>query len=217
MSTVLHPVGPRSPRVYWRRRLVALALVVALVVAVAVALSALGRARADGAADGGTGAEADGAAVAGDAVADDAPDDAGTGADDGAAPVVPVACEPAALALTLASDGITYPAGSAPAFTLGVTNTGADACTVDLGGAEHEVVVVSGADRIWSSVDCAGEPEERLLLLEAGAREETVVAWDRTRSAPECPADLPEPRAGTYSATATLLGASSAAAVFDLG
>ena len=211
MSTVLHPVGPSPARVYWRRRLVLLAAVVLAVVLLAAAVGALrgGGGQAQDLAGGtepavvATGDDAEGAEGA-----DEAPDEE---------PAGPVACAPADLTVTVASDARAYPAGSVPTLTVAVTNSGTVGCTADVGAAEREVVVMSGEDRIWSSRDCAAGDEERLVLLEPGARDEVPLTWDRTRSAEGCPAGLPAPLPGTYTATASVLGATSAAAVFDLG
>lgn len=221
MSTVLHPVGPRPPQVYWVRRLVVLAVVVVVLAAVVVAWTVLGRgaASADGApADGGAGTDAAQGADGGaeDVAASDTSEDA---AEDAAqeAPATPVACAPADLTVALTADGATFPAGVQPTFTVSLTNSGAVACTVDSDPTLRELVVTSGSDRIWSSLDCPPEPAPTLLLLEPGARSDAAVPWPRVRSAAGCPADLPEPRPGTYSAVVSALGATSAALVFDLG
>ena len=218
MSTVLHPVGPQPPRVYWIRRaavLIALAVVGTLL---GIGWWALfGRGGPDEAAATGE----DGAAV--EAPADEADagatDDGAT--DDGEAPAEdpsgPVACAPADLTVTLTADGRAFPAGTSPTFALAVTNTGATSCTLDANEANREVLITSGADRIWSSLDCLAAPAEALQLLEAGGRYDATIAWARVRSAEGCPADLAEPRPGTYTAVATILGATSATAVFDLG
>lgn len=220
MGTVLHPVGPQPPRVYWIRRaavLVALALV-GLLLGVGWWLvfgrgGDGGSAGADGSAAGATTAEAD---AQGDADAD-----AGAGAADAGPPAEepsgPVACAPADLTVALTVDGRAYPAGTVPTFVLAVTNAGATSCTLDANEANREVLITSGADRIWSSLDCLGASVEAIQLLDVGARYEATIAWSRVRSAEGCPADLAEPRPGTYSAIATILGATSASAVFDLG
>jgi hypothetical protein len=208
MSAVLHPVGPREPRVYWVRRLVVVALVVVLVGGGFLVAQAL-RGVAAGSGDGG---EADGGpepVATGEPTTDTAAEDA---AADG-----PGACAPTDLAVTLTTDARSYAAGTPVVLTVAITNNAATSCTVDAGEASREIVVTSGADRIWSSFDCPAEPAERLLLLPSGARDEVAITWGRTRSAAGCPADQPAPRAGTYTAVAAVAGASSTAAVFDLG
>lgn len=203
MSTVLRPVGPQPARVYWIRRLL---LLLAIVVVAAVVWAIV---------VGGSGGPEGAAATTDDEPAVTEGGDGGEGeaADDGGTPTT---CDPAALTLTLTTDTRTYPAGTQPVFTVGVTNTGGSSCTVDVAAAQREIVITSGEDRIWSSLDCPEDSTESLQLLEAGARAEPTVTWPRIRSAEGCTAGLPEPRPGTYSAVVTMLGATSAAAVFDL-
>lgn len=221
MSTVLHPVGPRPPQVYWVRRLVVLAALVG-VVAVLWAVLGRGAATADGASGAGTGADASqDAGGGGDEVTADAADDAGDAAVD--APQEPVAdqgplvCAPADLTLALTTDARAYPAGAHPTFTVALTNAGGVACTVDADAAQREILITSGSDRIWSSLDCPPTAAPNLLLLEPGARTDAPVLWDRTRSDVGCAGGLPEPRPGTYSAVVTMLGATSTPVVFELG
>ena len=200
MSTVLHPVGPQPERVYWIRRL----LIVLVVVVVVLVLVALLR--------GGSGPDADAPADTADP-ADPAAADGAVATDPGG----PAPCAAAELALTLTTDAPTYAAGVLPVFTVAITNTGTVSCTVDAGDPAREILITSGADRIWSSLDCPAEGGERMLLLEPGARDAADVGWPRIRSAEACATGLPEPRPGTYNAVTKLLGAESAPVVFDLG
>ena len=221
MSALLHPVGPRPPRVYWVRRAVAIGLAVALVaIALVLVNSVLGGATAngaDGTTEGALGTDAAGGTsdgTAGDGTV--AVSDATTGTEDAVASGTPEACTPDQLSLALTADARAYPAGALPVFTVSLTNVSGTSCTVDAGEASREVLITSGSDRIWSSLDCPAEPAERRLLLPAAGRDDYAVTWQRVRSAAGCTADLPAPRPGTYTAVATLAGASSTGAVFEL-
>ncbi|MDO8106465.1 hypothetical protein Q6348_04565 [Isoptericola sp. b441] len=201
MSALMRPVGPRPAGVYWRRRIVLLAVIA--VVAVVGVTALLGRGSASAATD-----------------------KAGSG---GHAPLAPSptetadttqgppACGPDTLAVTLTPDHRTYPAGAAPVFTVTLTNTSDASCTVDAGEASREVLIMSGEDRIWSSLDCpATENAKRMLLLPAGGRDESAVTWSRVRSEQGCTQGLPAPKPGTYTAVAKVAGVSSTASVFIL-
>ena len=127
-------------------------------------------------------------------------------------------CAPAALALAMTADATSFAPGVSATFTVSVTNTGEEACLVDAGEAQREIVITSGSDRVWSNRDCiAPGTETRTLLLAGGQNDTTPFAWNRIRSAEGCPADLPTPGAGTYSAQLNLAGVSAPAAVFGLG
>lgn len=205
MSTVLRGLEPQPRWVYWiRRAVVGLAALLVLVLVWAVFLRGGGGGDGDGDAD----EPATGPSTAETEPADE-PDTAASRT-----------CEAGDLQLALTSDATTYAAGATPTFTVTITNAADSSCTVDAGTASLEVLVTSGADRIWSSLDCAVEGAdgaERMLLLAADAQEAAAVPWARVRSDATCSTGLPEPRPGTYHAVATLVGAQSADLVFSLG
>lgn len=200
MSSLLHPVGPQPPRVYWRRRLavvVGLVVVLALVVTlVAVVLPRL---------------------LGGDDTKTGAAPGASAPASTPAASSEPVACTAAQLGVAVTADAASYAAGVLPAFAVTITNTSSASCTVDAGEAQRELLITSGSDRIWSSKDCPAEPASRLLLLQGGGRDAQTISWQRIRSGEGCAQGLPAPRPGTYNAVVSIAGVTSAPAVFTLG
>ena len=111
-------------------------------------------------------------------------------------------------------------ARAAPAtFNVSITNTGSVPCLVDAGEASREIVITSGADRVWYNRDCIvrrdGDPGPAAARRAAPTPPSSP--WNRVRSAPGCPPDLPAPGAGTYSAQFTLAGVAAPPAVFGLG
>lgn len=189
---------PRPPaRVFWIRRFVVLGLPLILVVWLVVWWT--GR---DGGAEPRPEAETPAATA--------------TPTPTAAAPGVPD-CDPSVLDLTLTASAETF-TESDPTFEVSVTNTGEEPCLVEAGDLDREVVVTSGEDRVWSSRDCVPEDAPaRTLLLADGQADVTSLTWARERSAEGCAGGLPAPGAGTYSATVTMGGATSAPAVFGLG
>ena len=203
-SRAAHPPrGPRRPppHVFWIRRLVVLGLPLLVVVLLVVWL--LNR---------GDGAGAEPQAEPTPPAATPTPEPEPT------APGGVTTCDPAAVALTIAPGGEEFGAGVDPTFEVTVTNAGTAPCLVDAGDAHQEVVITSGDDRVWSSLDCAGEgAATRTLLLPGGESDVSQLTWTRVRSAAGCPGGLPAPGAGTYSVTVGLAGVTSPAAVFGLG
>jgi hypothetical protein len=127
-------------------------------------------------------------------------------------------CVAPALTVGVTPDAASVPAGSSPTFTVTINNVGNTPCVVDAGELQREVVVVSGNDRVWSSKDCApANSPARTLLLTPGMTDTSHIAWNRVRSAPGCPGNLPAPRPGTYQASVALAGTSSGPVVFQLG
>ena len=204
MNTVLRPVGPEPARVYWTRRLM---LVVALIIAATLVWTLVQ----------GGGATSDAKAGSTDAAAGDAKQDADA-ADDATEPTgASTPCVAANLELAIEPGRTSYADGGRPAFTVTVTNTGEAGCTVDVGEASRELLITSGKDRIWSSLDCdAGEDASRNLLLGAGKSDTHEASWDRIRSNEQCAEGLPSPRPGTYKAQINLNGAASEQATFAL-
>lgn len=202
MSTVLRSLEPQPRWVYLlRRTLVAAGVVVALVVAYLLFRAVTG---------GGDDEEPET-----EPPATEPTTTAETPPADGAR-----ACGAADLQLALTADATSFAAGANPTFTVAITNIGESSCTVDAGTAALDVLVTSGSDRIWSSLDCAAadaEGAERILLLAEGAQESAVVPWARVRSNATCATGLAAPRPGTYHAVATLQGAESGDLVFTLG
>lgn len=142
-------------------------------------------------------------------------DGAGAPTSSASAAQAPVACTAADVEISLVSDSTTYVVGSLANFTITLTHIGTAPCTLDGGNVGRELLITSGADRIWSSADCdtAGA---KLLLLSPGNSESTTINWATDRSAPGCATDLPAPRPGTYRAAVTTSGISSEPLVFQL-
>ena len=91
-----------------------------------------------------------------------------------------------------------------------VTNTGSEACLLDVGGANLGAVIASGTDTVWTSTTCPAEPTSRMLLIDAGDSAAVTLTWDGRRTSPDCaPAPTPTP---TTSASPTPSPSPSAAA-----
>ena len=197
---MLHPVGPLPASTYWRRRLV---LLVGLVVLVLLLRSCAG----------GSPKPVSHRTTPGPTPT---PTVTTSPRPSPTAPAGPVACPDQALALTVVPTAPTAPAGSTVRFTVAVRNTGSVACRRDLGGGVLEVLVYSGADRIWSSDDCSTDKGRSVQTLPAGGSLESTVSWPGKRSAAGCPKDQPVARNGTYTVRARLATLRSDRSVFRL-
>jgi hypothetical protein len=93
------------------------------------------------------------------------------------------ACDPSVVTLTPITDAASYAANAQPQLSMSITNSGAKACTLDVGTKAQDYVITSGADSIWNSADCQQNPESDVRTIEAGKTLTTTpFAWDRTRS-----------------------------------
>nr|UXE44629.1 hypothetical protein Hi04_10k_c2835_00034 [uncultured bacterium] len=199
---VMQPVGPLPASTYWRRRLVL--LLVLLVVLLLLKSCVGGRGRAHPTAAGSTPSPT--------ATSRPSPS---------AAPVVthpagPTTCPDRALTLTATASPQPAAAGGRISFVVTVKNTGSASCHRDLGGGALEVVVHSGADRIWSSADCSTDHSASVQTLAGGGSLQTTVSWLGTRSAPGCSGARAVAKPGTYTVQARLGTFQGAVTVFLL-
>lgn len=189
-EAVLHPRGPRSPGVYWRRRLLVLLIIGVLVYAASHACGGSGPSRP-------TAASGPSPAASHSSTASPSPA-ASPSPTASPSPAVLPDCPDAALKVTSQTDARSYPPGTSPKLTLVVQNTGESRCRRDLGSAQLELLVTSGTDRIWSSNDCSPGGSPEIVELTPGEKQTYAVTWDRQRSAPGCPQGTGKAQPGTY-------------------
>ncbi len=124
------------------------------------------------------------------------------------APSAGAACDPAVVSLTPVADKNSYAAGETPMISMKIVNTGASACTFDVGTDAQLYSIVSGSDPIWNSRDCQSGAQPLEKVLEPGVELTTTpFAWDRTRSSVDtCTAQRTQVTAGgaTYRLSVSL-------------
>jgi len=179
MSTIKNPVGPQPPSVYWRRRLLLLLVLVAVIVVVVLIVVRPGSGTPTSHATGSN-------------TASHTPT---SGATSGSSAT---ACDPSVITLTPITDAASYAAGVQPQISMSITNSGASACTYDVGTDAQVYLITSGSDQIWSSKDCQTAAAANKQVLQPGkALSTTPFAWDRTRSSTTtCTGNRPEVTAG---------------------
>jgi hypothetical protein len=174
MSSIKHPVGPQSSKVYWRRRVVVgLGLLFVLVIIFLIIVRpGAGASQPDGAAK-----------VAGSTAAStDAP--GGTVPDAAAGPTK---CDPAQVQVEATTDAVTYEPGLRPQLSLSITNTGSTPCIINAGTAQQVFTISSGQDVYWKSTDCQTERSDADVTLKPNVpvSSTTPIIWDRIRSSPD--------------------------------
>src|SRR4051794_37895370 len=88
-------------------------------------------------------------------------------------------CSPGSMALRIASDAPSYPAGVSPVLTLSVVDVGTAACVVDLGSTATSLTVLSAGKPVWASNAC-GDKTAGPVPLTPAAAEMLRVTGDRT-------------------------------------
>ncbi|MDY6995235.1 MAG: hypothetical protein SW019_01480 [Actinomycetota bacterium] len=201
----LEPQGPLPQQIYWRRRALALGIVVVVVgiIAAVVAVVVMNS----------TGSEQPTANESSDQAQQAAPTPLPGENPEVKTPVQPPAQDappptptPTAAVVpppilqegddcpdsTLAVKGITnepqYVVGDQPKFTMVVTNIGLVACQRDVGAAVLAAYVYTLENqRLWSNLDCAPSNETLIKTFQPGEQVTTEVTWTGMGSAPNCP------------------------------
>lgn len=183
MSSVIKPIGPEEPQVYWKRR----ALVGGIALLVLLVLFFLLRPKGE--------PEPEAAAVdpaASSAPASIAPVPTGS-ASPSTSGMVDGQCADADMKVAVVASEATYPAGVNPQFTMTITNEGALTCQRDVGSGANEIVVSSGGVEVWSSDDCNLGSEAELVELKPTDPATVTVEWTRSTGC-----DGPPVAAGAY-------------------
>jgi len=198
---MLHPVGPRSRGTYWRRRLVALLVLVAVVVLAVVGIRSLTTGD-DAAAQQPT--TIDPSTVA---APTESPTESPTPTDtptESATETTLGPCEASALTVTLTTKATTYGPGQTPRFVLTVANESESPCQAEIGSAMRVFTVSDSAGtQVWSSADCQGETGSQVYTIDPDASRSMTYTWSRLRSAAGCPDGQSAVEAGNYTVNGT--------------
>ncbi|HTY71704.1 MAG TPA: hypothetical protein VMI11_04670 [Actinomycetes bacterium] len=242
MSSLLRPVGPHPPGVYWVRRLVALVLVVAVLLILFWLWGAL---------TGGGGSPSAGPSTSVSTSATGlgssppfssppaSPTPSHSHSPSGSPSAKPThtgsakptssskpttspnasvkPCADSAITVTASTDAKSYPAGIDPKLSLSVRNTGKTTCTRDVGQIALELRIATAAGaHVWSSDDCAPGGPHDVVTLKPDQVFRTGVVWSRTTSKPGCPGGQPKAPTGSYVLTGRNLTLTSPAVDFQL-
>ncbi|UCR88521.1 hypothetical protein [Mycetocola spongiae] len=94
------------------------------------------------------------------------------------------ACDPSAVVVSAITDKSSYAAGENPKLKLSITNTGNADCSLNVGTSKQVFTISSGSETYWRSTDCQTQPSDQTSVLKSGETVESSAAldWDRTRS-----------------------------------
>ncbi|MFD4432092.1 hypothetical protein [Nocardia sp. NPDC058497] len=222
---MLEPNGPLPPEIYWRRRalaigviVVALAIVIWLVTMVARGGDSSGK--TDAAATTTSESSSSSSAESSSTTASSSsatPTSSAVATSSAAAEPAAAPCGDQSLALKVTVGQPTYRVGDQPAFGTVITNISSAPCSRDLGpGPQFLVYTLDGQRRLWASNDCNPDGPPDLKTLKAGEQLSYKGAWFGTTSQPQCAGDRLQVPAGAYMVVAQLGAIRSAAEPFNL-
>lgn len=135
-------------------------------------------------------------------------------------PTGPAECAAPALVVAAVLDATSYAADAQPQLSLSITNTGAEACVMNVGTAVQVYTISSGADVIWVSSHCQTEPADEIVTIGAGQSVTAPpITWVRERSSLDtCGTDRADAVAGGayYQLVVSVNGIASQPATFVL-
>lgn len=195
VSTLLRPVGPLEPRIYWIRRAVLLTAILVVVLLLATQCGGGG---------GGSHPPSTGATT---------PSPHNTPTTTASATVV--ACDPSVLTLTLSTDLAQYTIGQSPQLIGVVRNSGTTTCTFATSPKTEIWTITSGSDKIWTTKGCATSTTTKTLHIKPAATKKLTTVWNGHRLDPGC-AEGAVAQPGEYVLKAKLDGIKGAPAVFHI-
>ncbi|WP_227984707.1 hypothetical protein [Nocardia spumae] len=218
---MLEPNGPLPPEIYWRRRLLAIGvLIVVLALVIWLAMLLLRGGGGGGDKDPKAAAATSTSAAAGTTTAAEAGGSKtpASGTVNSTASGSPAPCPDQSLAVKSNVGQPTYKTGDQPVFTVVITNISTAACTRDMGSGLQQVWVQSldGQRRLWSSTDCDQGGPADLRTLNGGQQAAFTLTWSATTSQPGCAGDRVPVPAGGYAVVAQFGSVRSAPETFNI-
>ncbi|WP_433198038.1 hypothetical protein ACQP1G_02815 [Nocardia sp. CA-107356] len=225
---MLEPNGPLPPEIYWRRRALAIGI---LVVALALVIWLVLTITRGGDSPGTTKAAATSTSSAtnkpaGASSSTPPPTTTETSAKpSGTTPAAPSggqvaagACPDQSLAVKVTVEQPTYKTGENPVFGIVITNISSSACARDVGSGLQQVSVTTldGQRRLWSSTDCYPDGAPDVRTLNRGEQAAFMVTWSGSTSQPNCAGDRVQVPPGAYAVVAQLGSLRSAAEPFNI-
>jgi len=215
VSSVLSPVGGEPSGVYWRRRLVVLAVLIVVLLLVGRACGIYGGSSTPTAATPSTSPTTQTKKPTTTPSTSTAPK--ASAKPTTTSTTATVACKNSQVRVFVTVENQQNPVGG-PARIRFVVATDSDTkCLRDVGPAKNEVVITSEGRRIWSSDDCTPGGSPNVLPISKSSPYAVTVSWQGDVSRPGCPTARPKAPAGSYSVTGRNGGVTSTPATFTLG
>lgn len=201
VSSLIHPVGPEPPGVYWLRRAAFVLAIVTLALGMWWGIDAIRQsdnpptpaasASAAPSAQASAGQSAEAGAASQEASAEPTPEPTVVAEDS-------KECPDTAIVVEAKSDAKSYPVDSTPRLTMTITNAGDISCTRDVGTKANELEITSGGFHVWSSDDCAKNSKSKVVTLRPGDTVASSITWDGRLSQKGCPNQGKFAKAGRY-------------------
>jgi hypothetical protein len=198
VSSLLNPVGNKPARVYWRRRIEILVVLVILVLFVGKACS------------GGSQPVADNTPLPAVVTTSSTTPTPSASTDVSASPKstpspsvaqIPAKgeCKDSQVRVYVTAEGLENPVGGPVLLRFVVATNSDTTCLRDVGGSQNEVSMTSASgNRIWSSDDCNPGGAANVRPISKSAPYAVTVEWNGKVSKPGCSGSKPDASKGSY-------------------
>jgi len=202
VSSLLNPVGDKPVRVYWRRRIEILVVLVVLVLFVGKACGGGSQPVADNTpipavttTSSATPTPSASTAVSASPTSAPSPSVAQIPAKGG--------CEDSQVRVYVTAEGLENPVGGPVLMRFVVATNSDTTCLRDVGGTQNEVRITSASgNRIWSSDDCNPGGAANVRPISQSSPYAVTVEWNGKVSKPGCTGPKPEASKGSYAVVA---------------
>lgn len=216
VDSLLSPVGPEPPSVYWKRR----ALVIGGALLVIIGLIMLWPSGGDAqttSAD--TAATPSAAPVPSGSPTPSSATSASAAASASASPSGPATitdCLDSEIEVQTKVDTPAPKMGAPVSLTMTIANISGVPCTRDVGAAVNQFTITSGGYRVWSSDDCNPGGQNQIETIPPGQAFAVQAAWPTVITTPGCPTPQQPAQPGTYDVAGTNGSVTGVATRFSL-
>lgn len=198
VSGVVHPVGPQPPKVYWRRRIIFLVLILLTLIVIGRSLfggsdepKAVAQASPSPTVSASPSESATSTPQATPSESIDPSTDPISQLTDTPAPYsdpsAPAdSCADSDVAVSIKLDKSTTSVGSGLGLTMTVKNVSDTACKRNVGSGANEITIISGPALVWSTDHCSPGNESNYVDLNPGESWKVHVVWNGKLSAKGC-------------------------------
>lgn len=212
VDSLMKPVGPQPPAVYWRRR----AAVVGGLLLPLIAIILLWPSGGDPAPTAATDQTSPSPSATGSEAASPSPSPTSSDTSPSATPsptsTKVVECSDSDIVIDTKVDTAEPRVGQPVAVSMTIANVSDSPCTRDVGPVVNEFLITSGGYRVWSSDDCNPGGPSQIETIPAGQAFVVQANWPAIITSPGCPSPQQPAQPGSYDvagANGSIVGSSA--------
>ncbi|MDQ1250493.1 MAG: hypothetical protein QG597_4872 [Actinomycetota bacterium] len=217
VDSLLRPVGPQPPSVYWKRRALVIGGLLLVIIALVLLWPSGGTEPANAGASPSPITSASPAPTASPSTTPSnttEPSPPASPSVTGSAPITD--CLDSGLEIATTVDPATPKVGAPVTLTMTIANVSGVPCTRDVGPAVNQFTITSGGYRVWSSDDCNPGGPNQIETIPPGQAFAVQATWPAVITSPGCPTPQQNAQPGTYDVVGSNADVTGVATRFSL-